>query len=149
MGCETAVTSETMVEFVDDIGIDGTHVRVIDAADALKDHPFLAALDANPFDPPGADRYDRAEVRELVRRGLVVQTDGLFFSSTAVQQAAERLADALHRQPDGITVSDIREIWDTSRKFALPLLAHFDSTGVTRRRGDLRIGGPRLPKRAE
>ncbi len=136
-----------LIDFIDDIGVDGTHVRIIDAADALKDHPFLAALNAAPFAPPGADRYDRAEVRELVRRGLVVQTDGLYFSTEAVSKAADELAGLLAKQPDGVTVSDIRELWDTSRKFALPLLAHFDSTGVTRRRDDLRIGGPRLPQR--
>jgi selenocysteine-specific elongation factor len=122
-------------------------VRIIDAADALKDHPFLAALDAAPFAPPSADRYDRAEVRELVRRGMVIQTEGMHFSAGAVRQAAELLADALAAKPDGVTVSDIRETWDTSRKFALPLLVHFDSTGVTRRRDDLRLGGPRLPER--
>ena len=136
-----------LIDFIDDIAIDGTHVQVVDAADALKDHPFLAALDAHPFAPPGADRYDRAEVRELVRRGLVIQTDGLYFSAAAVANAAELLADLLATQPDGVTVSDIREIWNTSRKFALPLLAHFDSTGVTRRRDDVRIAGPRLPAR--
>ncbi len=136
-----------LIEFIDDIGVDGTHVRVVDAADALKDHPFLAALDATPFAPPGADRYDRAEVRELVRRGMVIQTEGMYFSARAISQAADLLADALVANPDGVTVSDIRETWDTSRKFALPLLVHFDSTGVTRRRDDLRIGGPRLPKR--
>jgi len=136
-----------LIDFIDDIGIDGTHVQVVDAADALKDHPFLAALNANPFSPPGADRYDRAEVRELVRRGLVIQSDGMFFSADAMAQAIDLLADRLAEQPDGITVSDIREIWNTSRKYALPLLAHLDSNGITRRRDDLRIAGPRLPKR--
>ena len=41
--------------------------------------------------------------------------------------------------PDGITVSAFREALGTSRKFALPLLEHFDRTGVTRRDGDLRF----------
>ncbi len=144
---ELDVRHRALIDFIDDIGVDGTHVRVIDAADALKDHPFLAALDDAPFAPPGADRYDRAEVRELVRRGLVVQTEGLYFSAAAVEQAAQMLAGLLAASPDGVAVSDIRECWDTSRKFALPLLAHFDSTGVTRRRDDVRIGGPRLPQR--
>ena len=31
------------------------------------------------------------------------------------------------------------------RKYVLPLLAHLDQTGMTRRRGDYRIAGPRLP----
>ena len=29
-----------------------------------------------------------------------------------------------------------------------PLLEHFDATGVTRRRGDVRVAGPQLAKRA-
>jgi selenocysteine-specific elongation factor len=39
----------------------------------------------------------------------------------------------------------VRDGLGTTRKHALPLLAQLDATGVTRRRGDLRIGGPRLP----
>jgi hypothetical protein len=39
----------------------------------------------------------------------------------------------------------VRDDLGTTRKHALPLLSHFDATGVTRRRGDVRIGGPRLP----
>ena len=38
-----------------------------------------------------------------------------------------------------------REALATTRKYALPLLNRLDADGVTRRRGDLRIGGPRLP----
>jgi len=136
-----------LIDFIDDVAINGTHVQVVDAADALKDHPFLAALDEKPFAPPGADRYDRAEVRELVRRGLVVQSEGIFFSASAIDKAAGLVADLLAKQPEGVTVSDMRTVWETSRKFALPLLAHLDANGITRRRDDVRIAGPRLPER--
>ena len=59
--------------------------------------------------------------------------------------AARRLAELLVEHPDGVTVAQVRDSLGTTRKHALPLLAHFDATGVTRRRGDFRIGGPRLP----
>jgi len=136
-----------LIDVIDDIAVDGTHVRIVDAADALKDHPFLAALTAEPFSPPKADRYDRAEVRELVRRGLVVHSEDIHFASEAIDQAIEIMADLLAATPDGVTVSDIREALSTSRKYALPLVAHLDATGVTRRRDDVRIAGPRLPTR--
>ena len=55
------------------------------------------------------------------------------------------VARLLRAKPDGVTVAEVRDAWDTSRKFAIPLLSRLDSTGVTRRRGDLRIAGPRLP----
>jgi selenocysteine-specific elongation factor len=51
--------------------------------------------------------------------------------------------------PDGVTVADVREALGTTRKWAVPLLAHLDATGVTRRRGDLRVAGPRLPAPAD
>ncbi len=44
------------------------------------------------------------------------------------------------------TVSMFREAAGNTRKHALPLLAHLDGIGITRRRDDLRIGGPRLPQ---
>ena len=88
---------------------------------------------------------DRAELRELVRRGAVIERDGMYFAPSAVAEAARVVAGLLAAAPDGVTVAAIREALGTSRKYALPLLAHLDATGVTRRRGDLRIGGPRLP----
>jgi selenocysteine-specific elongation factor len=48
------------------------------------------------------------------------------------------LREAL-RNSQGITVGEIREIWDTSRKYAVPLLEFFDRQRVTRRIGDKRI----------
>jgi len=134
-----------LIELLDGVEVDGTHLRLVDAADALADHPFLAALRAAPLNPPTADKYDRGEVRELVRRGLVVQSEGIFFAADAVEDAARTIAQLLQEHPEGVTVSDLRTAWGTSRKYALPLLAWLDSNGYTRRRDDLRHAGPRLP----
>jgi selenocysteine-specific elongation factor len=74
-----------------------------------------------------------------------VQLDGVWFASSAVDRAARLVADLLAERPDGVTVADVRDAMSTTRKYVLPLLNRLDATGVTRRRGDLRIGGPRLP----
>lgn len=108
-------------------------------------HPFVDALEAAPFSPPSPEGFDRAEVRELVRRGQVIERDGVYFAPGAVEEAARVVARLLAAQPEGVTVSEVREALGTSRKYLLPLLAHLDGAGVTRRRGDVRIGGPRLP----
>ena len=115
------------------------------AADALAGHPFLAALEAGGFSPPGPDGVDRAELRELTRRGLVVERDGMWFAPSAVDAAAGVAASLLAAQPEGFTMSDFRDAIGTSRKHALPLANELDARGVTRRRGDVRIAGPRLP----
>jgi selenocysteine-specific elongation factor len=113
--------------------------------DPLAGHPWVAALEADPFNPPGPDGVDRSEVRELVRRGLVVEHDGVYFAASTMAEAGRRLAAVLSRQPEGFTVAEARDVLGTTRKYVLPLLAHLDQTGMTRRRGDFRIAGPRLP----
>ena len=50
------------------------------------------------------------------------------------EQLAELLADG-----KGLTVSEIREILKTSRKYAVPYCEHLDRSGFTRRQGDLRL----------
>ena len=128
-----------------EVQVDGDRVRPADAADPLADHPFLAALLASPFAPPPPDDVDPAELRELGRRGLAVREDGIWFAEPAVVAAGTHAARLLVDCPDGFTLSDLREALGTSRKFAVPLANLLDARGVTRRRGDLRIAGPRLP----
>jgi selenocysteine-specific elongation factor len=122
--------------------------RPAGVADPYEGHPFLAALAQAPFTPPPADAegVERAEVRELARRGLVVERDGIAFHPTALDEAAVVAARLIAADPDGFTVAEFRDAVGTSRRFALPLLAMLDERGVTRRRGDRRIAGPRLPR---
>lgn len=131
---------------LDGVATDGGHARVADAADPLADHSFLADLEAAPFNPPDPEGVDRAELRELVRRGDVVEEDGVYFARSAVDAAARVVAGLLAAAPDGVTVAEMRDAWGTSRKFAIPLVTLLDGNGITRRRDDLRIAGPRLPE---
>jgi selenocysteine-specific elongation factor len=119
--------------------------KVAGQPDALAGHPFVAALEAGRFSPPGAEGVDRAELRELARRGLVVERDGVWFAPSTIDAAAAVAASLLARQPQGFTVSELRDAVGTTRKHAVPLANELDARGITRRRGDLRIAGPRLP----
>jgi selenocysteine-specific elongation factor len=75
----------------------------------------------------------------------VVERDGCYFAPAAIDAAARRVAELLVANPDGVTVAQVRDALGATRKHTLPLLAQLDGTGITRRRGDVRIGGPRLP----
>ncbi len=148
LGLDIAVLSDqerAIVEAENDILVERGRATIGEPVDDMADHPWIAELDAAPFTPPGADGVDRGEVRELVRRGLIIEQDGVFFSAGAMHQAAVLVAGALAAKPDGITVAEARDVLDTTRKYVLPILAYMDGNGMTRRREDLRIAGPRLP----
>ncbi len=133
------------IELVDGVVIEGSHARFGEAASPVADHPFLAELEAGGFTPPDADDVDRAELRELVRRGEVIGEGGVYFAARVVDDAATEMAKLLRDQPDGVTVSEFRTALGCTRKHAMPLLAILDTTGRTRRRENVRIAGPRLP----
>ena len=148
LGLDLAALDERQrlaMDTLEGIVIEAGRARRADAADVLADHPVIAALAATPFTPPAPTGVSQRELLALSARGDLVHADGIWFAASAVEAAAERIAALLRAQPDGITVAEIREELGTTRKYALPLVGHLDRTGVTRRRGDLRIAGPRLP----
>jgi len=138
--------SRAVLESIDDIVVDGGRARPADAGDALADSDLVARFAADPFNPPDPEPAHQAEIRELVRRGALVQVSGVVFAASAIDDAARVVARLLAERPDGITVAEARDAWGTTRKFAIPLITRLDETGVTRRRDDVRIAGPRLPE---
>ncbi|MFM2077496.1 MAG: selenocysteine-specific elongation factor, partial [Actinomycetota bacterium] len=130
---------------LDDITVDAGRARHHAARDPLADHPFVAALLVGGAAPPQPDGIDRAQLRELVRRRLVVERDGIYFHPDTIDLAAHAAAALLREHPGGFTVGQFREALSITRKHAVPLAAELDSRGITRRRDDLRIPGPKLP----
>jgi selenocysteine-specific elongation factor len=148
LGLDAATLDErqrALLPLVEGVVAEGGRVRAHGAVDPLAGHPYLAELEASPFSPPDPTGVDRAELHEMVRRGMVVERDGAYFAPSAVDAAARRIAVLLAEHPDGFTVAQARDALGVTRKHALPLLAILDTSGVTRRRGDLRVAGPRLP----
>jgi len=149
-GVDIAVFDErerAAIDTMNDVVVDAGLVLPADAVDPFADHPLLDQLLAGGFSPPAPDGVDKNDLRELARRGHVVQLDGVVFHAATLDRAAEVAADLLAAHPDGFTVAQFRDATGASRKFALPLVSELDKRGVTRRRDDLRIGGPRLPAR--
>ena len=64
-------------------------------------------------------------------------TPELFFHKDAMAQARQALRD-IHARDGNITVGAFRDTLGISRKYAVPLLEHFDALRVTRRDGDVR-----------
>ena len=133
------------VSTLESVAIDAGRARPVAAADPLANHPFLAVLQAGGTAPPDPVGVEKAQLRELVRRKLIVECDGLYFHPTAIDAAARAAAELLRANPDGFTMSQLRGALGNTRKHAVPLATELDARGITRRRGDVRIPGPRLP----
>ncbi|MGZ4797124.1 MAG: SelB domain-containing protein, partial [Acidimicrobiia bacterium] len=89
--------------------------------------------------PPPADV---ARARTLGRGGALVEIDGSYFPAAAVAEARARVVDALAAR-GSLTVAEARDVLGSTRKYVVPIMGYLDATGVTRRRGDVRIPGPR------
>ncbi|HZI44791.1 MAG TPA: selenocysteine-specific translation elongation factor [Ilumatobacter sp.] len=147
-GVDTAALAEherAVVLTLEGVIVQGGRARLASSGDPYADHPLAAAIKAGGFSPETPPDADRTTIRELTRRGLLVERDGVLFHSDAIDDAAALASDLLGADPAGFTVATFREQAGVSRKYALPLLAELDARGITRRRDDLRIAGPRLP----
>ncbi|MFL6200355.1 MAG: selenocysteine-specific translation elongation factor [Thermoanaerobaculia bacterium] len=76
-------------------------------------------------------------IRHLVTRGQLIRLpDGLILAASAI---AGLKRDLLATSWDRFSVADFKDRFGLSRKWAIPLLEHLDSTGATRRLGDERM----------
>ena len=79
----------------------------------------------------------RDVIDAAARKVFVVRlTPDLVVTPEFVARAEAAIRDA---GDAGITVSAIREVLGTSRKYAIPLMEWFDAQSITRRQGDLRF----------
>ncbi|HWQ42435.1 MAG TPA: selenocysteine-specific translation elongation factor, partial [Desulfosporosinus sp.] len=74
----------------------------------------------------------------LCEIGEWVHIDQFYYRQKDLELAKVSLIEFLIAQGD-IGVSDVREIWSTSRKYAVPLLEFWDDQKITKRIGDKRI----------
>ena len=133
------------VATLEGVAVEAGRARPVEAKDPLADHPFLATLLAGGTAPPDPSGIDKTQLRELVRRKLVVERDGLYFHPSAIDNAARAAAELLRANPEGFTMSQFREALANTRKHAVPLATELDARGITRRREEVRIPGPKLP----
>ena len=70
-----------------------------------------------------------------------VQVDVLFSKDAYETLVAGALCLIDHN--GGVSAAELRDRYQTSRKYAIALLEHLDARGITQRRGDLRVRNPR------
>ena len=100
---------------------------------------YLATLEKQPFSPPTDHPPEPELLAAMVELGQVVKVnESVVFAASAYQQLVDRVKT--HIQEKGcITVAEGRTMFDTSRKYILPLLEYLDQQRITRRLGDERV----------
>ena len=116
----------------------------IKGASSITEHPYVGLFAKAGVTPPDTKTLDRNIVRQIVQRGLFVDIDGTVFHVSALETARQEVLKILRQLPQGFTVSQFRESLGITRKHAVPLLEALDRRAITKRSGDLRVGGARL-----
>lgn len=114
------------------------------AADQLAQLYFKAAfVTPRPDELPGLTGLKPGLIDELLvnlrHRGLLVEiADQILLHSIQLEKSRQILFNHLEKQ-GRIRLAEYKDLLNTSRKFALPLLEHWDKAGITKRVGDDRV----------
>ena len=74
----------------------------------------------------------------LIESGQLINVgEGVVFSQESYADMVDRLTERLQSEGE-ITIAQVRDMFDTTRKYALALMEHLDSVGLTYRDGDAR-----------
>ncbi|MCJ7694304.1 MAG: selenocysteine-specific translation elongation factor [Anaerolineaceae bacterium] len=100
-------------------------------------------FDDSPYSPPSLRECQDFLGEELLNglinlEKLIKVSDDVVFSPDAYEKMSNYVREHLQLK-ETISLTDLRDHFQTSRKYALALLEHLDSKGVTHRRGDVRI----------
>jgi len=126
------------------LSITDGRVRVAGVHDALLEHPIIERLAREACAPNPPTDISPPELRRLAKAGLLFEREGEWFHITALETAQQTARELLAVSAEGFTMSQFREALGVTRKHAVPLASELDARGMTRRRGDLRIAGPKL-----
>ena len=119
-------------------------VTIAGVHDPLLDHPVIEILARAGCAPNPPIGITPPELRRLAKAGLLFEREGEWFHVSALETAHSFAATLLQANPDGFTMSQFREALGITRKHAVPLAGELDARAITRRRGDVRIAGPKL-----
>ena len=100
---------------------------------------YLNSLQKDPYSPSTDVKISSELLGVLIDQGKVVRVgDGVIFDAGAYKTMTDKIIEHLKAQGN-ITVAEARTMFDSSRKYILPLMEHLDQQQITRRNGDERV----------
>ena len=119
------------------------HEIKFDAAQQAAVDGLMRRFEGSPYAPPSAKECKEAAGEEVIGAlkelgSLVAVSDGILFRKADYDAMVSAIRDTLKRRGT-ITLAEVRDLFQTSRKYAQALLEHLDSLGITQRDGDSRV----------
>jgi selenocysteine-specific elongation factor len=104
---------------------------------------LLAAFRRLPYTPPSTDEstvlVDTEIISALIYQGRLIRlNEDVLFLGETYEEIAARIV-AFINEHGSMTVAQVRDMFSTSRKYALALMEYLDGQKVTRRVGDERV----------
>jgi selenocysteine-specific elongation factor len=130
----------------DEVVDEGTTVRLasfgvrLDPSQERERSRIVEKVERGGFSPPLRDDLEAEDsfLRALVETGDLVPVGDFYLTAELAEEAKTRVRKAIAAQGP-LTVAQIRDLLETSRKYAVPLCEWLDASGTTRRRGDVRV----------
>ena len=100
---------------------------------------FIAEMEKNPFSPSSEAVLSPELLNWLVQQQRVVKVSAdVIFAASAYKEMVARVTDYINSH-GSITVAQVRDLFGTSRKYALAFMEYLDKQKITRRVGDERV----------
>ena len=116
-----------------------SHKVTLTPTQQAKIDAFLDSLNKNPYSPPG-DLVPEPDLLNLLidRQQVVKVHSSVVFSTEAYNEMVEKVSAHI-RENGNVSVAEVRDMFNTSRKYVLALLEYLDEKKITRRVGDERV----------
>ena len=133
------------------------HVMKLDSSTEALIEQIEDMLEGAAFTPPSFDEIRKrvglseAELNRILdvmnQQGRIIRmADGSPWSRNRVREAWEILKPVIG-EGQGKSMSELREVLGCPRRFTITLIGYFDSVGLTERREDLRLPGPKFDEK--
>ncbi len=131
--------SETLSKAITELGVFGLNWPGMD--NWAEDSPVFKAAAADP----ALKDFKPVEVqRHLVDHGYAVPINNEYIVAAAAwRELLKKLREVFATEPE-MAFATFREASGLTRKLGIPMLEYLDQTGVTVRKGDIRVAGPSL-----
>ena len=150
LGLEDRATFEALVGVTPGVVREGPLVRMeghevaLDPEQEEARRRLIEDLERDGLNPPFTKelQVSQALLRALADAGEIVNVGDFFLTAAQIETVRERVVRLIEQQGP-VTVAQLRDELETSRKYAVPLVEFLDQQGITRRQGNERILGPR------